>query len=373
MYGDGICVINVFIYSLIHSPIFTSFAQQIRRPLCVHHDLLLAARICLHLSQRLACIMERSVVVIWFLWGQKWIVAFRRGTFLFVLIIILKVLWLTSNRCWADVGGRHQPNVETTLGRHRTADIDPTSAQHMFPCIFFSLHNLPELLCAEIVPMLEAAINSGLVFGMVTDLLYTNMKTWFILTHWGPDKMIAIFQTTFSNALSWMQIYEFRLNFTEVCLQGSNWQYIPALVQINGLAPASNKPLSFCTLCLDQSVTSSKQNSHIFRHVNITLTSITLVSQITGYSTRLFVQPVTNGFPSQKASNAASVRPMLVQRWHTTIGITLCQRWPNVSVPTLDRCWHNVGPTLACNRWANVGPIDKSTLAQRWWADVGPT
>ena len=57
MYVDGICVINVFIYSWIHSPIFTSFAQQIRRPLCVHHDLLLAARICLHLSQRLACII----------------------------------------------------------------------------------------------------------------------------------------------------------------------------------------------------------------------------------------------------------------------------------------------------------------------------
>ena len=128
---------DVFIYSWIHSPIFTSFSQQIRRPLCVHHDLLLAARICLHLSQRLACIMERSVVVIWFLWGQKLIVAFRRGTFLFVLIIILKVLWLTSNRCWADVGGRHQPNVETTLGRHCMADIDPTSAQHMFPCSFF--------------------------------------------------------------------------------------------------------------------------------------------------------------------------------------------------------------------------------------------
>ena len=163
MYVDGICVTNVFIYSWIQSPIFTSFAQQICRPLCVHHDLLLAARICLHLFRRLACIMERSVVVIWFLWGQKWIVVF-----LFVLIIIFKYcdwrhlnLNLTSNRCWADVGGRHQPNVEATLGRHRTADIDPTSAQHMFPCSFFSLHNLPELLCAEIVPMLEAAINSG--------------------------------------------------------------------------------------------------------------------------------------------------------------------------------------------------------------------
>ena len=123
----------------------------------------------------------------------------------------IKVLWLTSNRCWADVGGRHQPNVEATLGRHRTADIDPTSAQHMFPCSFLSLHKLPELLCAEIVPMLEAAINSGPVFGMVTDLLYTYMKTWFILTHWGPDKMIAIFpddifKCIFLNANIWISI-----------------------------------------------------------------------------------------------------------------------------------------------------------------------
>ena len=118
MYVDGICVINVFIYSWIQSPIFTSFAQQTRRPLCLHHDLLLAARICLRLFQRLACIMERSVVVIWFLWGQKWIVAFRRGTFLFVLIIIFKYCdWRgtdvgptsagdinpTSKRRWADI------------------------------------------------------------------------------------------------------------------------------------------------------------------------------------------------------------------------------------------------------------------------------
>ena len=46
MYVDGLCVSKVFIYSRIQSPIFTLFAQQIRWPLCVHHDLLLAARIC---------------------------------------------------------------------------------------------------------------------------------------------------------------------------------------------------------------------------------------------------------------------------------------------------------------------------------------
>ena len=34
-----------------------------------------------------------------------------------------------------------------------------------------------------------------------------------VLTHWGPDKMAAIFQTTFSKAFSRMKIYEFWLRF----------------------------------------------------------------------------------------------------------------------------------------------------------------
>ena len=34
-----------------------------------------------------------------------------------------------------------------------------------------------------------------------------------ILTHWGRDKMAAIFQTKFSNAFSWVKMYEFRLRF----------------------------------------------------------------------------------------------------------------------------------------------------------------
>ena len=32
-----------------------------------------------------------------------------------------------------------------------------------------------------------------------------------VLTHWGPDKMAAISQTTFSSAFSWMKMFEFRL------------------------------------------------------------------------------------------------------------------------------------------------------------------
>ena len=33
------------------------------------------------------------------------------------------------------------------------------------------------------------------------------------LTHWGRDKIAAISQTTFSNAFSWMKMFEFRLKF----------------------------------------------------------------------------------------------------------------------------------------------------------------
>ena len=42
---------------------------------------------------------------------------------------------------------------------------------------------------------------------------YIPMIWYFSLTHWGRDKMAAIFQTTFSNVFSWMKIREFRLRF----------------------------------------------------------------------------------------------------------------------------------------------------------------
>ena len=38
-------------------------------------------------------------------------------------------------------------------------------------------------------------------------------NTYGLLTHWDRDKMAAIFQTTFSNAFSWMKMHEFRLRF----------------------------------------------------------------------------------------------------------------------------------------------------------------
>ena len=61
------------------------------------------------------------------------------------------------------------------------------------------------------------------------------------LTHWGRDKMAAIFQTTFSNAFPWMKMCEFRLRF--------HWILFPmvqltTLVQIMAWLQPGDKPLS---------------------------------------------------------------------------------------------------------------------------------
>ena len=61
-----------------------------------------------------------------------------------------------------------------------------------------------------------------------------------LLTYWGQDKMIVIFQTTFSNAISCMKMVEFRLKFH---WNLSDQQY-SSTGSDNGLAPTRRKPLS---------------------------------------------------------------------------------------------------------------------------------
>ena len=60
------------------------------------------------------------------------------------------------------------------------------------------------------------------------------------LTHWGRDKMAAIYQTAFSNAFPWMKMYEFRLKF----VRKGSINNTPALVQIMAWRRLGDKPLS---------------------------------------------------------------------------------------------------------------------------------
>ena len=137
-----ICATNLLASLCASRPIFSSedlFTSVLEA--CMHHG---AIRCCYLISLR-----------------TKWIVAFRCGTFLFVLIIIIKYCdWRRT-----DVGPTSAGDINPTSKR-RWADITrPISTQRRpNTCslvVFFSLDNLPELLGAKIVPMLEAAINSG--------------------------------------------------------------------------------------------------------------------------------------------------------------------------------------------------------------------
>ena len=149
-------------------PDFWLHLHNIHCPLCGHHDLFLAVRNCLHLFQRQAYIVKQFVVIIQLLWGQKWIMVVCCGTFLFALIIKFKLfstivtdVELILGRSLRGTSTQYRSYVGLTMHGWYGPKVGPTSAQHIFPCSFFSPHNLLELLCAKIVPMLEAAISSG--------------------------------------------------------------------------------------------------------------------------------------------------------------------------------------------------------------------
>ena len=64
------------------------------------------------------------------------------------------------------------------------------------------------------------------------------------LTHWGPDKMAAIFRTTFSSGFPCMEMYELRLKFHWSLFRKGSINNIPALVQIMAWRRPGDKLLS---------------------------------------------------------------------------------------------------------------------------------
>ena len=64
------------------------------------------------------------------------------------------------------------------------------------------------------------------------------------IINWTPlDKMAVISQTTFSNTFLWMEMFEFRQNFTDVSSYGFSWQEM-IIGSGNGLVPISGPMLT---------------------------------------------------------------------------------------------------------------------------------
>ena len=49
--------------------------------------------------------------------------------------------------------------------------------------------------------------------GLTLFTMFTGLALLNVLTHWGRDKMVVLFQTTFLNGFSSMKMYRFRLRF----------------------------------------------------------------------------------------------------------------------------------------------------------------
>ena len=79
------------------------------------------------------------------------------------------------------------------------------------------------------------------LFQCCVDLICSGL---WVLTHWGRDKMAAIFQTTFSNAFSWMKIYKGLIMISLEFVPEGPINNIPALVQIKAWRRSGDEPLS---------------------------------------------------------------------------------------------------------------------------------
>ena len=101
-------------------------------------------------------------------------------------------------------------------------------------------------ICSDngLVPIRRQAIiwtTDGLVYWRI----YVSL-TVAALTHWGRNKMAAIFQTTFSNAFSWMKMFRFRLLWR--LFQRVQLTIFPSLVQVMAWRRPGDKPLSEQTM-----------------------------------------------------------------------------------------------------------------------------
>ena len=84
--------------------------------------------------------------------------------------------------------------------------------------------------------------NDGKNYSSILSTLHIAPR-WF-LTHWGRDEIDAIVQTTFSNAFSWMKMYQFSLRISLKFVPKFQINNIPALVQIMAWRRPGDKPLS---------------------------------------------------------------------------------------------------------------------------------
>ena len=99
------------------------------------------------------------------------------------------ITWRHQATTWTNVGF----SLESFRGIHLRAISQPV------PNLLFYIMSL------KIIFKITATSPSGQRVSRESESNQCRSDTYFTLTHWGRDKMAAVFQTTFSNALSLMK------------------------------------------------------------------------------------------------------------------------------------------------------------------------
>ena len=103
-------------------------------------------------------------------------------------------------------------NIEGTLWRHAVTSLVTSSLWKSF---WWMIYILSFYTCCQIEAILKTAKFFKLtkIWGPGELFHHKCHRKYVILTHWGRDKMAAVFQTTLSNAFSWMKMLQLRLKF----------------------------------------------------------------------------------------------------------------------------------------------------------------
>ena len=102
---------------------------------------------------------------------------------------------------------------------------------------FISYHTAEKVIACHDLSWLQWFVTQGAgkehrgdvgIWKALTQHVISSWPSDIVLTHWGRDKMAAIFQTTLSNWFSWTKMYKFRLKFHWSLFLGDvqrDWQW----------------------------------------------------------------------------------------------------------------------------------------------------
>ena len=112
---------------------------------------------------------------------------------------------------WTLLSGNFWHNIKLHFQVQTDLNADTSPIQHVRSCLLDSYFNVRTTVSSTTGTTQRIACLDKCTLETTDRLRPLPARTWLI--HWSRDKMAAVSQTIFSNALHWMKMFEFRLKF----------------------------------------------------------------------------------------------------------------------------------------------------------------